>query len=495
MGYLMGIDLGTSSVKVMIVDETGRMEGLGQVGYEVITPEIGRAEQDPEVWWRCTEDAIREALDRSGVAPEEISGIGFSGQMHGLVALDREGKPVDRAVIHLDQRSLKEKEDIYEAAGELLTGALLNRPSAGMLICSLLWMKRHQPEIYERIGVVMAPKDYIRYRLTGEICMDCSDASGALAFSVKERSWCMELMDRLGLKREIWPRVCDSTELVGQVTREAARATGLHVGTRVAAGAGDCPAQLMGNGVVEEGILSCNIGTASQLVAVVKPPLFDCELRCQTWCHAAEGAWILQGGSMNGGNTLSWLKNKVLRDQRSFGELDEEIGKIPAGCEGLFFLPYLAGERTPWNDPQARGVFFGLSLKHEQPHMVRAVMEGVMYNLCQCKAMFDELGVIPRRLISAGGGAKGRTWRQIQADMLEMDVHTTGTEEEACLGAAITAAVGIGLYRDVPEACRAMVKVSRDVTEPILENVKRYRENREIFGELYPRLRELYPRL
>lgn len=495
MGYFMGIDLGTSSVKVLLADAEGNAKAIGQVGYEVLTPQIGYAQQRPEEWWDCTKQAVRQALEQSDISPEAIRGIGFSGQMHGMVAVDREGNCVFPAIIHLDQRSQKEKEEIYEAAGSLMEEELLNRPSAGMLICSLLWLKRNHPEVYDRIARVMSPKDYIRYRLTGVLCTDPSDAGAALAYSVKNRRWCTELLERLDISPDLFVPVRESAEIIGTVSGWAAGELGLTEGIPVAAGTGDCAAQMIGNGVVEDGIMACNIGTAAQLAVVTQYPVFDKTMCCQTWCHGLPGTWIFQGGALNGGNTLSWLKNKALKDSGPFSRLDAEAARVPAGSEGLLFLPYLAGERTPFNDPQARGIYFGLGMKHEQAHLVRATMEGVLYNLCECRSVFDEMGLAQTKLIASGGAAKGETWKQIQADMLNRPVYTTQTQEEACLGAVILAAVGVGVYPDVKAACRQIVKYSPRVTEPISENVKIYREKQAVFHDLYLSVKNLYPRL
>ena len=495
MGYLMGIDLGTSSVKVLITDASGMAKGIGQRGYEILTPQMGYAEQDPAVWWSCTKRAVKEALYVSGISGDEIDGIGFSGQMHGMVALDKDKVPVGMAVIHLDQRSLEEKKQIFDMAGGLLSEELLNQPSAGMLICSLLWMKRERPDLYERTNLVMSPKDYIRYKITGIVCTDYSDASATLAFSVKNRCWCKELIRCLELKEDIWPPVCESCQEIGTVCKEASEELGLSVRTRVVAGGGDCAAQLIGNAVIGEGIVSCNIGTASQLAVVTGSPAFDSGMRCQLWCHSIPGLWIFQGGALNGGNTLSWLKNKILRDERPFTELDKEALGVSAGSEGLIFLPYIAGERTPYNNPQARGVYFGLGLKHTQAHMVRAAMEGVMFNLKQCKNIFDEMHIPQKKLIASGGAAKGKCWKQIQADMLDMPVYTTMVQEEACMGAAIMASVGIGYYEDVYTACKAIVALNAEVTEPNQENVKIYQEKQEIFCGLYEGMKGFFPRL
>ncbi len=422
MDCFMGIDLGTSIVKVLVADKHGKTMGIGQSGYGVLIPETGRAEQNPQVWWSCTRQAISQAMQKSGVCAEEIKGIGFSGQMHGLVALDRDRKPVGMSMIHLDQRSLLEKQEIYETAAELLSEELLNQPGAGMLICSLLWIKHHKPDIYDKVRYVMAPKDYIRYLMTGVICTDYSDAAATLAFSVRNRRWCTELIKRLGLKTDIWPPVQEAGEPAGTVTAAAAAETGLAAGTGIVTGAGDCAAAMIGNAVVEEGIVTCNIGTASQLAVITAGPVYDEGMQCQLWCHAIPRMWLYQGGALNGGNTLSWLKHKVLKEQRSFAELDQEIAQVPAGSEGLIFLPYLAGERTPFNDPQARGVYFGLGMKHDQACIVRAAMEGVMYNLKECKKIFDRTQIPQKKLIASGGGSKGTTWRQIRADMLDMPV-------------------------------------------------------------------------
>lgn len=495
MGYLAGIDLGTSSVKVLIMDEAGKALAVSHREYDVVTPQMAYAEQDPRLWWSRTVEAIGEALIRSGIRKEEVTGIGLSGQMHGLVALDENGDPVIPAIIWMDQRSAGETEEIKELAGDLLEDELLNQPGAGMMICSLLWLKRNQLEAYDRIYKVMLPKDYIRYRLTGEIASDYSDACATLAFSVKSRCWCMELIRRTGLKENIWPEVKESAGVAGRIWGPAALETGLAENTAVVSGAGDSSAQLTGNGVIEEGIIACNIGTASQLAAVVDKPLFDRQMRLQTWCHTVPDRWYVQGGTLNGGSTLSWLKKKILRDERSYSEMDREASLCPAGAEGLLFLPFLAGERTPFLDPAARGVFFGLGMKHQQSHLIRAAMEGVMFNLKECQVILDEMGIKRTKLISSGGAAKGNTWKQIQADILEMPLYTTKTEEEACQGAAILAAVGCGLYRDVKEACEAIVKINDRPIEPVAENVKRYRQQQELFKELYFKVKDLYPKI
>lgn len=495
MKYVMGIDLGTSSTKALLTDLAGHEAGVGHGSYPIRIPQASWAEQDPECWMKAVKQAVAGALRDAGMKGEDVLGIGFSGQMHGVVALDKEKNLLGPAVIHLDQRAAEDLPDLREAAGNLMKEQLLNQPSAGMMISTLYWMKRHRPEIYDRIRYVLSPKDYIRFRLSGELGTDVTDAGATLAFSVRERRWCTELFTRLGLYSDIWMPVHESFEPAGSVTRQAAAETGLAEGTPVVYGAGDSMAALTGNGVVEKGTMACNIGTASQLAAVEDRPVFDRSMRIQTWCHTVPGHWVVQSGALNGGSTLSWLRDSVLRDTKPFSELDREAGEIPAGAEGLLFIPYLAGERTPYNDPYARGVFFGLGMHHEQGHLIRAVMEGVLYNLKECLKIYSEMHVSCQKLIASGGAARSVTWKQIQADMLDQPVYSTEVREEACQGAAVLAAVGNGVYRDIREACGAMVRMSDQVVEPIPGNVRLYDEKLQLFHDLYAQLRDMYRRI
>ena len=492
MNYLMGIDLGTSSTKTIIIDELGRTVGIGNASYGLQIPQISYAEQDPEEWWQAVKKSIAEALKKADIQSKEIRGIGFSGQMHGMVALDEQKKPVCPAIIHLDQRSGAELEEMRSLAGNLMREELLNRPSAGMLISTIYWMKKHQPEQYDRIRYVMSPKDYIAFRLCGEIGTEYTDAAATLAFSVKNRRWCSEWFRCLGIKEDIWASVHNSYDIMGKVTKEAAEETGLSTETSVVCGAGDSLAALTGNGVIESGIMACNIGTSSQLAVVVDKPIFDSEMRVQTWCHTVPERWVVQCGTLNGGSALSWLRNHILKSDRPFAELDAEAGKTDAGADGLYFLPYLAGERTPYNEPNARGVYFGLSMMHEQGHLVRATMEGILFNLKECLGILDEMKVDRSKLIASGGAARGVTWKQIQADILDMPVHTTEIKEEACHGAAILAGVGVGLYANIKEACERTIRMSTAVVEPIPEHVKIYNEKQQIFHDLYFRVKDLY---
>lgn len=492
MGFYAGIDLGTSSTKVLIMDQKGNALGVGNASYEVRIPMISRAEQDPEEWWTAVKTALAGAAAAAGIPASGIDAVSFSGQMHGVVALDREKQPVCPAIIHLDQRSGPLLKEMREIAGSLMKEELLNQPGAGMMISTLYWMKKESPVLFDKVRFVLSPKDYIRFRLTGDIGTEVTDAAASLGFSVKNRSWCKELFQRLGIPEEIFPPVHESCEAIGTVTVKAAGETGLSPDTKVICGAGDSLAAMTGIGVIGPGTMACNIGTASQLVVVADHPVFDPAFRVQTWCHTRPGCWAIQSGALNGGSTLSWLKKRILRTTVPFSVLDQEAGEVPAGSEGLLFLPYLSGERTPWNNPSAKGVYFGLGMNHTRAHLIRATMEGVLFNLRECLGIFDEIHLERKSLLASGGAARGKTWKQIQADMLDMPVRTAIVEEEACQGAAILAMVGAGVFPDIPCACSQIIRLSDELVEPIPENVRRYEDKQALFHSLYGQAEELF---
>ncbi len=492
MEYTMGIDLGTSSVKVVLLNRSGKMTEAVSKRYRIDIPVLGWAEQDPEEWWTAARAAVQEVLCTYGAAGSQVKAIGFSGQMHGLVALGKDGRPVCPAIIWMDQRAGQESAEIQKIAEENgLTQKLMNRPIPGALICSLLWLKRHRPAQFEKIRWVMPPKDYLRYRMCGEAFTDETDASAALAFSVADRRWCGELLEKLDMDPSLFPPIVRPYEICGKVTPYAAREMGLEPGTPLAAGGADSAMQLVGNGIVAPGTAACNIGTGAQVLAAADCPAYDAQLRSQTFCHAAENTWYLQCGTLNGGSALSWLKNQALENHAGFDVFLQTAEDTPAGAEGLLFLPYLAGERNPHLDPDAKGVFCGLSMKHRQGHLIRAVMEGVAYNLRECMDILQSQGLSMNRLIASGGGAKGHLWRQILADMFDTPVYTTKTVEEACTGAAIMAAVGIGWYENTADAVEKIVKMENEVTLPVAAHRLVYEENRQHFRQLYESTRNL----
>jgi xylulokinase len=495
MGLLLGIDLGTSSVKALLVDEEGRALAVRGAEYPILIPHPGFAEQDPAAWWRCTCKVVAQVIAEAGVRPAEIKGIGLSGQMHGMVPLDAGGELIGPAVIWPDQRSRREVEEIYRAVGrETFTAQTLNPLYPGFTLASLGWLRRHEPERYGRLATIILPKDFLRLRLTGTVGTDTSDASATLAFNTAEGRWSRPIIDCLRLPASLFPSCSDSTDVVGTVTTAAAAETGLAAGTPVVAGGSDQPMQAIGNGLTSPGSLSITIGTGGQLYSVSEKPLLNPRLNTHTFCNVMPRQWYVMAATLSAGLSLSWLRENILMDH-SFASVAAEVEAAPPGSEGLLFLPYLAGERTPHLNPDARAVFFGLTLKHTRGHMTRAVMEGVGYSLRDCREILQSLGVTSDRLIGSGGGARSSQWLQIQADILGRPIHTTSSPEQASLGAAIVAGVGVGVYPDIPRGCEAVVRPSMRVTEPIEANVRLYEEGYQLYHELYHDTSRLFGKL
>ena len=481
----MGIDLGTSSVRAFMIDFDQNQSYVAGENYDVAIPQLGYAEQDPLMWYEKTVGVVRRVLNESGADPREIKAISFSGQMHGMVALDCDGAPVMNVPIWLDQRSADDLPEIYEILGEeRARDCLQNRIATGFLLSSLYWTRKRRPELYERIARVMLPKDYIKYRLCGRAVTDYSDAAGSLAFDNARLCWSDPVIEALGLKREIFPECLPSAQVVGHVTKEAARDMGLCEDTLVVNGGSDQCMQSIGNAVVEEGVFACNIGTSSLITTAAHSPLYDPLLRTNTFAHALPGCWTVMAACLNGGSTLKWLTQKIFRGE-SYEEINRMVESRPCGANGLFFLPYMAGERTPHMDPRARGVFFGFNLDHGRADMARALMEGIVFALKDGLRVLEEIGIPCRRIVAAGGGARSDVWLQIQADIFEKEVCRSASKEQACLGAAITAAVGAGAYADYLSACAACVEQPRQVFAPKEENVRLYRRTYPIFRELY----------
>ena len=493
--YYMSVDLGTSSVRAFIADLPGRRYYVEGETYEVIIPRPGYAEQDPKLWYEKAAECIRRVLRRSGVDPADIGGVSFSGQMHGAVTLDEAGEPVHNAIIWMDQRSGEVLDDIYAILGErAVVEYTQNRIAAGYMVGTLYWLKRNRPELYRRIHRAVLPKDYIKYRLCGAITTDYSDAAGSLAFDNKRLCWAEPMLERLGLDLSILPECGPSTQVAGYVTAEAARETGLREGTPVINGGGDSFMQAVGNGIVEEGIFASNIGTAGQVSTTVSRPIYDPQLRTSTFAHVIPGRWQLMGGCLNSGVSLKWITRRVLgRDD--YGQVNRESSQVPPGCKGLFFLPYLTGERTPHMDPMARAVFMGLTLDHGPAEMERAVMEGVAYALKDAMGVLLSAGARCDRIIAAGGGARSDLWLQIQSDIFERDVYRSASLEQACLGAAITAAVGVGEYPDFETACAQCVDAPTQVFHPIEANAAVYRCAYPIFQDIYRQNKEIFARI
>jgi len=492
MDYLLGIDIGTSGTKGVLMDREGKIYARAGREYSIDIPQPGWAEQDPEIWWEATIQVIREVIKKSEVNPQQIRGIGLSGQMHGTVFLDKNLQSFRPAIIWADQRSSSQCESIYQKVGKGQLTELTGNPIAAGFMCStLLWMKENQPEEFSQIYKVILAKDYIRYKLTGNLGTEVTDASGTLLLDIKRRCWSEELLDLLNLPLDILPEeVHESQEVAGYLLAEVARNTGSLEGIPVVYGGGDQSMQAVGNGVIRPGILSSTIGTGGQLFITIDKFTYDPKLRIHTFCHAIPHSYHLLGAILSAGLSLKWLRENILCAHDSYRIFDEEVEKIRAGSEGIIFLPYLLGERSPYMNPQAKGVFFGLSLKHHRAHLMRAVMEGAVFALKDCLEVFEELGIKIEQVIASGGGAKSRVWRQIQADVFNKEISMTQSIEQAAMGAAILAGVGVEIYKNVEDGCKKVVKLKEEKIKPIPENVDIYNQQFKIYQSLYQDLKE-----
>lgn len=492
MAYLMAIDLGTSSVKTLIMTESGQALGISQETYLVQTPAPGYAEQDMTALWQATARTIRQALAKSGVAAAAIAGIGFSGQMHGLVLVDDRGQPVRPAIIWADQRSSGEIAEIYRLTGQdRFRNTIQNTLSPGFLFSSLYWIRQHEPASLEKTRAVLLPKDFLRLQLCGEIGTDISDASATGIFDSSRRTWAYDLIAELGLPTAIFPTVHDSTAVAGSVSQASAELTGLAAGTPVVFGGGDSMMHSIGNGIIASGTVAANIGTACQVAAVADRLLYDPQFRTNTFCHAVPDSWITFGGNLNGGSVLKWLRASFL-PHLDYRDFDAAAAAIPAGCEGLLFLPYLTGERTPWHDPLARAIAFGLTSRHDYRHLIRAAMEGVVLSMRQSLTILRAMGFPVERLVASGGGARSEPWLAIMASAFQVPVYTVTSTEEACTGAALVAGVGVGVYDSLHQACQSVVHYSDRPVDPDPALMTLYADLAARFETLYRNNRDLF---
>jgi xylulokinase len=474
MSSLVGLDVGTTGVKALAVSPEGKVLARIEEPYGLSTPHAGWAEQDPEDWWRATESAL------AGLAVADLAGIGLSGQMHGLVVLDEHELVLRPAILWNDQRTAAECAEIDERLGlRRLVELTGNRALPGFTAPKLLWLRRNEPEVYERIAHVLLPKDYIRSRLTGERAIDVTDASGTLLFDVARRRWSDEVLDALEIPPEWLPPVLESPALAGHTSD----------GVPVAAGAGDQAAGALGAGVDRPGPLSVVLGTSGVVFAALPAFAANPEGRLHSFCHAVPDGWHAMGVMLAAAGSLQWLRDVVARGE-SFETLTAEAEPWPAGAEGLVFLPYLAGERTPHADPDARAAFVGLSLRHGRGALVRAVLEGVAFGLRDSLELLKELGVEPQVGRASGGGARSDLWLRIVASVLRIPLERAAVEEGAAYGAALLGGVAAGVFADVHEAVAACVRV-RDRIEPEPAWADTYAHGYQRFQALYPALRPL----
>ncbi len=489
MGYFLGIDISTTSSKALLMDADGKVVAVASSPHTLQTPKPLWSEQDPHEWWQAAILCIREALTKAGIPGESVTAIGLTGQMHGLVLLDEAGRVLRPAILWNDQRTQEQCDEIHRRIGKpefiRVTG---NVALTGFTAPKVLWVKENEPQVFAQAKHILLPKDYVRFQLTGEYAMDKADGAGTVLFDLKSRDWSDEVLSQLEIPRSWMPRTFEGPEFTGVVTQEAAELTGLKAGTPVAAGGGDQAAGAVGMGAVEPGVVSLTLGTSGVVFATTPSALIEPEGRLHAFCHAVPGKWHFMGVMLSAAGSLQWYHDK-LAPETSFEDLNKEAETVPAGCEGLQFLPYLMGERTPHPDPLARGAFVGLTLRHGRPHMTRAVLEGVAFGLKDSFTLIQNAGLGDVTQIRAsGGGIKSAVWRQILASVLDAELVTVNTSEGGAYGAALLAAVGAGAWADIQTACKDCIKVTGS-TSPDPAQVEVYRKSYKIFQGLYPDLR------
>lgn len=500
MSVFLGVDVGTSGAKTIAVTPTGEVIAHASTTYPCHHPKPLWSEQDPEDWWQATVKTIRAVVKQAKLKPADVKGIGLSGQMHGSVFLDKKDKVVRPALLWNDQRTAAECEEIESRAGgrKKLIKMVANPALSGFQAPKILWLRNNEPKNFDRTVRVLLPKDDIRRRLTGELATEVSDASGTLLLDVVKRKWSKPLLSRLELDASLLPRCYESEEVTGTLLPEVAKKLGLSTDCVVVGGAGDCAAGAVGNGVVRRGAVLSSLGTSGVMFCHSDTPEYDPDGRLHTFCHAVRGKWHMMGVTLSAAGSLQWFADKLCQPKRGkgnlFGELDAEAQETPTGAEGLFFLPYLAGERTPHADPLARGAFVGLTQAHTRGHMVRAILEGVTYSLRDCLDIMTDLGVTAREVRATGGGAKSAFWRQLQADMFGKKVVAMAADEGPAYGVALLAAVGCGEFKSIEEACAATVETT-EATKPQLKVRRFYDRGAPVYRGLYASLKEDYRKI
>jgi len=470
MSVYLGIDIGTSGTKTLAIRESGEILAAATAEYPLSSPHPGWSEQDPIHWWQASCETVRAVLAKGGISSAEVKGIGLSGQMHGSVFLDRQHQVIRPALLWNDQRTAAECAEIEQLAGgrAALIQLVANPALTGFTAPKILWLRNREPENYEKLAQVLLPKDYVRFRLTGEFATEVSDASGTLLLDVRNRRWSRELLQLLKIDPALLPRVYESEDVSGTLSATAARELGLPVGVPVVGGGGDQAASAVGNGIVSRGVISATMGTSGVVFAHSDEVQVDPEGRVHTFCHAVRGKWHVMGVVLSAGGSLQWYRNQLGHLETAaaaaigvdpYSLLTAEAVRAPAGSEGLFFLPYLTGERTPHADPDARGAWIGLSLRHGRPHLVRSVLEGATYAMRDCLEIIKEMHIPVEQIRVSGGGARSEFWRQLQADIYGQPVVTINAEEGPAFGVALLAAVGTGAYRTVEEACQATIRL------------------------------------
>ncbi len=469
MSITLGIDIGTSGTKTLAIDERGTILASATAEYPCHHPRPGWSEQHPDLWWDATVRTVQQVLGSGKFRAEDVAGIGLSGQMHGSVFLDAVGQVIRPALLWNDQRTAAECQEIEEKAGgrEALIRMVANPALTGFTAPKVLWVRKHEPDHWDRVHQILLPKDYVRYRLTGTYATEVSDASGTLLLDVANRRWSRELLGRLQIDPSLLPPCYESAEVSARVSNLGSKATGLPAGTPVVGGGGDQPAGAVGNGIVRQGVVSATMGTSGVVFAHTDELGFDPLGRLQRGCHAVPGAWHVMGVVLAAGGSFQWFRNELGKAEvalaRQKGDdpyflLTAEAALAGPGAEGLFFLPYMTGERTPHFDPDAKAAWIGLTVRHGRAHMIRSLLEGATFAMRDSLELIREMGVTIEQVRVSGGGARNPLWRQIQADIYGCDVHTLNSTEGPAFGVALLAQVGTGGFASVPEACDATIR-------------------------------------
>lgn len=488
MAYFLGIDSSTTGVKALVIDQTGHVAGTATTEIPLSTPKPLWSEQDPADWWRGAVNSIHQVLQETKLSGADIAAIGLTGQMHGLTLLDEKGAVLRPAILWNDQRTGAECDDIRGRLGKArliqITG---NDALTGFTAPKILWVQKNEPEVYARVKHILLPKDYVRYKLTGDFAVDKADGAGTLLFDLAKRDWSPEVLQALEIPAEWLPKTYEGPDVTGYISAEAADVTGLKAGTPVVGGGGDQAAQAVGVGVVQSGIIALTLGTSGVVFASTNEPFIEPEGRLHAFCHSVPGRWHLMGVMLSAAGSLRWYRD-TLAPGVDFDSLLAPAKDVSPGSEGLLFLPYLTGERTPHPDPLARGAFVGLTVRHTQAHLSRAVLEGVAFGLRDSFELMKAAGLAEIKQVRvSGGGAKSPLWRQILADTLNTELVTVNTTEGAAYGAALLAGVGVGVWPDVDAACQASIKVTGSTTPQAGQAAK--------YEQVYVEYRQLYPAL
>ena len=499
MPVFLGIDIGTSGTKTLAMSETGEILGSATVEYPLSNPKPGWSEQEPVDWWTASVKSVKKVMKSAKLKPADVGGIGLSGQMHGSVFLDKSGKVIRPALLWNDQRTEAECTEIETRAGgrSRLIQLVANPALTGFTAPKILWLRNKEKKNFDKTVQVLLPKDYVRYRLTGDFATEVSDASGTLLLDVVNRCWSKELLQKLDLDAKLFPKVYESEDVTGVLSDVAAKEMGLKPGTPVVGGGGDQAASAIGNGIVGSGVVSATMGTSGVMFAHSDEVQVDPDGRLHTFCHAVRGKWHVMGCALSAGGSLQWFRNQLCQEEVAAAKkkkvdpyelITEQAATAPAGSEGLFFLPYLTGERTPHADPNARASWIGLSLRHGKAHMARSVMEGATYAMRDSLEIIKSMNIPVKEIRLSGGGAQSQFWRQMQADIYGQSVVTINASEGPAYGVALLAAAGTGAYKSVVEACKATISVVTKTANKA-GTTKTYNAAYPVYQQLYRSLK------